>query len=811
MKEKLNFNFYFLFPMTALIILIFALSNQLFGVAPLGRILNPFIGVVQYKSDQMYLQSSLKVHDRMLHDSVSVFFDNRKVPHIYAKNDHDMYFAQGYVTAYLRLWQMDFLTYVGAGRMSEIFDKPEFLDYDRNQRRLGILASAQQSLKVIEKDVETNNALTAYTNGVNAYINRLNYKDLPFEYKILDYKPELWSKLKSVIILKQLGNTLSGYEEDAYLSKMILALGDTGFNKLFPDFVNEISPIVPDNAKLKDSVYKISKPSYLDFNFLYSNSVLSKSSYNPKLGSNSWAVSGKKTKSGFPILCTDPHLNLTLPAVWLEMQLSAPGTNVYGVCIPGTPAITIGFNEKIAWGMTNGADDVKDWYKLKISNDYRRYKFDGKWLNLGLRVEEIRRRNQKSFFDTVFSTIHGPIIDNKSFPKSTEYMNYALSWQLHRPSNEFITFIKLNKAQNYVDFQNAVRSYCSPTQNFTFASTNNDIAIFHQGNMAVKSKGQGKFIMDGTKSEYLFTKNISPDSLPRVHNPQSGYVFSANQHPTTQAYPHYYNGYYTEARANRINALLKSGDKFDVERMKAIQLDNVSDIAVKALPLLNRLINKGKLNAWEVKQLASISGWNGAYNKTDQKALFFDLWWKKVSEYTFDEFNSYYFNIRFPDDYVLLDLIEKDPADRIFDKLETAKVENASDIITQSFINANKEYEKQKLKGSIAWGDINKVNVLHMTKLEALSINNLSSAGNPNAINAVSSGWGPSWRMVVELGDHPKAFGIYPGGQSGNPASSYYSNFVQPWNNGQYFPLNFYRSISEARKVSTNKWVFANN
>src|SRR5205807_1319094 len=188
-----------------------------------------------------------------------------------------------------------------------------------------------------------------------------------------------------------------------------------------------------------------------------SNSVISGSSYNPRLGSNSWAVSGKKTKSGFPILANDPHLNLSLPNIWIEMQLSAPGMNVYGVSIPGTPAIVIGFNENIAWGITNGSDDVKDWYKLKITNDYKKYEFDGKWLDLGYRIEEIKRRGQPSFYDTVYSTVHGPIVNNKSFPGTDpDMMDMALRWELHQPSNEFVTFIKLDKAQNYNDYKEAI-------------------------------------------------------------------------------------------------------------------------------------------------------------------------------------------------------------------------------------------------------------------------------------------------------------------------------------------------------------------
>ena len=779
----------------------------MFNVSPMGKLLNPFIGAVQNEADQTSFSFPLRIKNESLSDSVEIFFDKRKVPHIYAQNTNDLYFAQGYVASYLRLWQMDFLSYVSAGRLSEIFNKEEFLDYDRNQRRIGILESAKSSLKLIEEDLETKNILTAYTNGVNAYIKSMTYKDMPFEYKLLDYKPEAWSNLKSVLLLKQMGNTLSGYEEDAFISKMILALGEDNFNLLFPDLNSHITPITGSYRGKKAAGSKIEKPDYLDFSFLFSNSIISKSDYNPKLGSNSWAVSGKKTKSGYPILCTDPHLGLSLPSTWVEMQLSTPEMNVYGVSIPGTPSIIMGFNENIAWGTTNGAEDVKDWYKLKISNDYKKYEYDGNWLAFKIRVEEIKRKNQKPFLDTVYSTIHGPVVINRSFPnKQTEYMNYAMKWELHNASNEFKTFIKLNVAKNYKDYKDALKYYSSPIQNFTFASRDNDIAINHQGSMAVKWKGQGKFILDGSKKSHLYTQYIPFDSLPHLLNPSANFVFSANQRPTDSTYPYYYNGYYSESRAHHIKKALEKESKFDIPKMQALQLDNTSDFATEAVSVLIKKIDEKRLSKSQLSLLMSIGSWNGRFDFNDKSAKVFDLWWSNIVEYTFDELKRYYFNIRPVEKYAVLDLIEKDSSNEYFDKVETMQKETLEDIITQAFIASCDEYLKTKDKES-AWGNFNRISILHMTKIPAFSIVDLPSSGHPDAINAIQNNWGPSWRMVVELGDRPKAYGIYPGGQSGNTGSSYYDNFVKDWNKGKYYPLHFFMSIAEAKSQSTNSWI----
>jgi penicillin G amidase len=798
----------FIFPLAALILLIIALSEKMFTVPPLGKILNPFIGAVQNERDYGLNGSLLNIEQAAIHDSTYVYFDKRKVPHIYAGNTEDLYFAQGYVTASMRLWQMEFLTYVAAGRLSELFGEGS-LDYDRNQRRIGLLAAARKALPFILRDPQTASALHAYANGVNAYIRQLGYKTFPLEYKLLDYAPEPWTELKTVILMKYMANTLSGYEEDYSMSNIILALGEERFNKLYPDFNSHITPVVNDGKPIENNALSfIKKPTYLDYSFLSSGSLIAKSTYNPKLGSNSWAVSGSKTKTGYPILCNDPHLNLSLPAVWIEMQLTAPGINVYGVSIPGTPSVIIGFNENIAWGITNGADDVKDWYKLKITDDYKKYRLDGKWIDLDYAIEEIKIKNRKPFYDTIYHSVHGPVVaDNRFFKMKPELKNYALKWELHNPSNEFLTFIKLSSAKNYEDYKNAIRSYACPVQNFTFACKDNTIAINHQGNMARKQPGQGKFLLDGTASALLSKNYITQDSLPQELNPACHYVLSANQHPTANDYPFYYNGYYSETRANRIKQILEKKEQLDYPQMAAMQLDNVNAFAVEAVPVLLKYLKREQLGNDQKAMTGKIAEWKGAYDRNDAWAKLFELWWKNIETGTWDELKKYTFIARMPEDYILLDLIRDEPANDYFDNESTSIKENASDIVTEAFRQAVTEYNDAKRRGSVLWGDNNKVNIAHMARIDAFSKMGLPSAGYPEAINAVRSTWGPSWRMIVELGPRPKAFGIYAGGQSGNIGSRYYDNFVNDWNTGTYYPLNYFLNRQEAQQGQTGEWI----
>lgn len=800
--KKINLNC--LFPLAALVISIYALSNPLFSVPPLGKVLNPFIGVIQNDRERWVSERQFSQKDLGLADSVSVYFDGSMVPHIYAKNGEDLYFAQGYVTAMLRLWQMDFTTYVSAGRLSEIFSGGNYLEYDRSQRRMGILEAAKRSLNYIERDPETQKILRAYSRGVNAYIDRLNYRTLPFEYKLLNYTPEQWSGLKSVLVMKLMASTLSGYESDLDMSRLALILGEKDFNLLYPDFCPNVTPEVRYPKGESASLFNKTKfPAYLNFSFISSRSR-SMSGFNRRLGSNSWVISGKKTRSGYPILASDPHLNLSLPCVWLENQLSAPGLNVYGVSIPGTPAIIIGFNNKIAWGITNGADDVKDWYKLQVSEDYKSYKLDGRSVGLERRIEEIRRKGQAPFFDTIYSTKEGPIVNDNRFSTRPDLIDHAMKWELATPSNEFLTFIHLNRATSYGEYVEALKYFSCPIQNFTFASNDGDIAINHQGRIAIKYKGQGRFILDGSNDSAMSMKYIPFDSLPHQMNPKCSYIVSANQHPTDSNYRYYYNGFYSENRANQIDAMLSAGDSFDIEKVERMQVDNTNAFAALALPTLLKRIDENRCKANEMNLYRGLKTWNYKYDLESENAVLFDLWWRKIKDDTWDELRRFPFDLMDPDDLVLLNLIKTDPANVYFDIINTPEKENAADVIYEAFVKASSEYLELKSKDSSKWGSLNRVDFFHLTRLPAFGRLNLASAGCPEAINAISRSWGPSWRMIVQLGDTPVAYGIYPGGQSGNIGSKYYDNFIDDWGRGKYYRLNFYSSMAQAKAGAKN-------
>ena len=786
-------NLSFVFPLTVLVIGTVAFSLSMYQLPPLGRFLNPFIGCVQNHEGQVWGE----LQDNGISTEggkARVFFDQRQVPHIFADNDKDLYFAQGYVHASFRLWQMDFVSYLSAGRLSEVFGT-RMLSFDRMQRRNGILEAARQSLLVMERDSATNAVLTAYTNGVNSYISQTSYETFPLEYKLLNYAPEPWTKLKTVLIMKHMGNGLTGYNEDEKMSALYVALGPDLFFSLYPDYGEYMSPVNGDSILERSPEKGYKNLDYLSSAFLDASPVLPSLQYNPRLGSNNWAISGRKAKSGQPILCNDIHLNLSFPSVWIEMQLTSDRMNVYGVSIPGLPAVVSGFNQDISWGITNGATDVKDWYKLKLSNDYREYEFDKKMHSLSLRVEEIKILGHDIFVDTVYLSRHGPIVSDNRFQAPGAPIHHALRWELLGASNDLLCFIKLNHAKNYSEFRDALRYFSCPVQNFAFASRSGDIAIFHQGKIAKRWPGQGRFILDGSRTDHLTQSYIPFDSLPHLVNPKNGYVFSANQRPTGNDYPFYYSGFFSEERANRIQYLLDKGSRFEIEDMKNMQRDNITDFASRALPIL--------ISALEAQpdiynsDADMLKGWNGAYDENQKAAHFFELLWKNVESLTWDELQQYSSYSTPPNAYILLDMIEHDSKNEFFDRQGTDNVETAPTILGEAYRTTLQELGAgDSLK---AWGDYNKVQIPHMTNIESFGVKDLATGGHPNAINALANNWGPTWRMIVEMGaERPIAYGIYPGGQSGNIGSPHYDDFVKDWVNGIYYELIFFLNVQEA-------------
>ncbi len=772
-----------------------------------GKFLSPQHGFWQ-NADPYDMDYNASLSFSQLKAQATVYFDDRLVPHVFASNDEDAFFIQGYLHAKFRLWQMEFQTFAAAGRLSEIVG-PKALDFDRDKRRLGMVYGAENSLKELEKDPQTLAACNSYTAGVNAYIESLSDRELPLEYKLLGYKPEKWNNLKSALFLKYMALDLAGYENDFESTNAKSVFSSADFNKIYPIVMDSLDPIVPKGTAFAPAPQPLNIPSTADslyFNYKDSNNI-NELKPNPDNGSNNWAVAGSKTKSGSPILCNDPHLGLNLPSLWYEMQISTPDYNAYGVSFPGAPAIIIGFNDSIAFGFTNAMRDVRDYYEIKFKDSTRKeYWFDSAWQPTSFRIENIRVKGEPVYYDTVAYTKIGPVMYDKNYTgsRNTGHKNYAVRWKAHDPSNEMKIFYLLDRAKNYEDYLEAIKNLHTPGQNCIFASKTGNIAIWDQGEFPAKWRRQGDFIMPGENNDYAWQYNIPQDQNPHLVNPARGFVSSANQLPTDTTYPYYLGGSYPPYRALEINTRLAQMQQITPEDMMHLQTDNYNIFGQIAAPEIIKGIQEDKLNPSEKKYFDMLKLWDYQNNPDSKGATLFVNIWDSLEVLTWsDEFNATGLKLPWPFESTLIDIIKKhDSTFRFFDNINTSEVETFSDIATAALRKCVPLFVSLEKENRLKWARFKDSKVLHLARLDALSRLHLNIGGGEHVINATKQQHGPSWRMIVSLTPETEAYGVYPGGQSGNPGSRYYDDFVDHWVSGKYYSL-WVMKASEAngRKV----------
>jgi len=784
------------------VVMAFVLNTKFGNLPPLLKFLNPFTGFWQ-NAEQLSLPKSSQIKLTGTKETVEVIYDDRMIPHIFAKNDHDVYYTQGYVTAMHRLWQMDFQTRFAAGRISEVVGA-KAIELDRYQRRMGMVYGAENSLKGMMADPKSKEMINAYTDGINAYIHSLSKAQLPLEYKLLDFSPEDWTPLKCALLLKQMSAVLAMGSTEFYMTNIMKKYGPEITADLFPDYPFREEPIIPAGTPWNFKPLPVPQPP-APFTTANTGKVRTKET-EEGIGSNNWAISGAKTLSGYPILANDPHLNLTLPSIWYQVQLNAPGLNAYGVSLPGAPGIIIGYNKNIAWGVTNVAADVLDFYQIKFKdNAHQQYWYNNQWKNTHTRYEKIGIRGGKNETDTVIYTHHGPVVYFQKPKKLGMADNVptgsALRWIAHEQSNELMTFYYLNRGRNYNDYRKALTYYSAPAQNFIFASSDNDIAITANGKYPLKYKNQGKFILDGTDPKNDWQGWIPASQNPTVKNPERNFVSSANQSSTDKTYPYYINWEFgSYDRGKRINDKLKSMDKATADSIRMMQTDSYSIFAQDLLPTLLTKVSPAQLNATQKEAFGITAKWNKYYSADAIGASIFDLWTKRLFfDIWNDEFTIANIPMRYPSSDRTVQLILNDPGAKWFDNVNTPQKETLDDLVNESLKYACDSLERKfgPIGRRWRWANLKRTHIPHLANIPGFGSETLMIGGAKGTINALSEINGPSWRMVVELGKTPKGHGVYPGGQSGNPGSPFYDNMIKTWADGRLYDLYFLSSADD--------------
>ncbi|WP_424963973.1 penicillin acylase family protein [Ekhidna sp.] len=794
-----------------------ALNTKIGAIPPLGKFLSPFHGFWQNAENVAIDIASESVEG--LSDSVNVYFDELLIPHVFASNEKDLFFTQGYVTAYHRLWQMEFQLYSAAGRLAEILGPKigttSLVDIDRRMRRIGLMHGARKSEELFKKEEpEVYELIQSYSAGVNAYIESLSYADLPIEYKLLDYEPEEWTPLKCFLLIANMNNMLSRGERDLEHTNALKKWGREVFEILYPERPNIVDPVIPVGTSFDFDPIVVEKPD-VTFPLYFTDPMIENP--DPDNGSNSFVVNGEKTANGKVILANEPDLSLNLPSIWYIMQLNSPTINVMGATLPGGPGVTIGFNDSIAWGNTNAKRDLVDWYYIQFKDDSREeYLYNDNWVPTKKVIEEIKVRGSFSYYDTIIYTHHGPVVYDRNFTSDrSEVTNLAMKWIAHDASKEIKALYLGNKAENYDEFVEAFSYFSGPPQNYSFAAVNGDIALWVNGKFPVKWEEQGKFLMDGSNIDHEWKIYMPSSHNLHVKNPPQNFVSSANQHAADTLYPYYQYDYnYEYYRGRRINDRLRVMDEITVEDMMNLQHDNFNYNASEALPMMLDSLDSASFTDREWDYYNKLAGWDYFNNPDLQAATIYEVWWRKLNSKLWDEIDSSEVAVYRPHWYTTVEILKSQSDFFMIDNQSTSVTESSGDLMRQTFKEAIESLEEylEEEGNSLLWYQYKNTTIRHLLRISPFNEGKIKIGGNRHIVNAASGSHGPSWRMIVELGDGDvNAWGVYPGSQSGNPGNPTYGHLIDDWASGEYYQLLFERSLSPDQPEITHSITLNSN
>jgi penicillin amidase len=765
-----------------------------------------------------------------LGSTVEVRYDRRGVPHIFATREEDAYRALGYVVARDRLFQLWLQTIAASGRLTEIAG-PAALPLDREMRRLGLPWSAERKLAQLDTTTEAARMVRAYSEGINAYIDHMSRDELPLEFRLLGLKSvPHWDPLNSLLLFNRMGWTLAYIAPELERALAASRVGAAAAASLFPENSPIQEPIQPNGRKAPrfdftsvtppgaaDSVDSQTLIAALDDFLPASAAVIGDDPAESRaLASNNWAVAPLRSATGSALLAGDPHLELSLPSIWYEAQLVVPrALDVYGVTIPGLPGIVIGFNRDIAWTFTNTGADVLDFYTEKVDDAAQptKYYVDGTWRPIAQRIERYRgSKGETLAVDTVYFTHRGPL-------RRENGQWLSMRWTVLEPSNETEGFRLAAKARDADEFLRAMGLYYrSPAQNMLVADRHGTIAIRSTGRFPVRPGGGSGFaIRDGSTLANDWRGYLPPEFAPQAHDPDQGYLASANQQPIDpKVAPYWLGGAYDPWRALRINQILRADSAVTVDQMRAFQTDPGSAFADFFVPYFLNAARWGVAHpvpGVDSSKLAEgsrlLGEWNRRYTRDNRRAVLFELAYRELENRTWDELaTSGGRRVITPSSAVMAELLA-DSTSQWWDDHRTAHHETRDEILVASLVaaldTARARYGNPQRKGW-TWSRVRHANIWHPLRLPSLSALDLPIQGGRSTLNpsSGSGGFGASWRMVVEAAPNElKAWGTYPGGQSGNPASSRYKNHLQQWLNGELDPLIVPRWIPELTAKET--------
>jgi penicillin amidase len=739
---------------------------------------------------------------------VEVLRDARGVPHLRAQSLTDLFFAQGYVTAQDRLWQMDLSRRLAEGELSEIFGE-RTLRFDIENRTLGFRQACERA--IAELDSASRQMLAAYARGVNAFIST-HLDRLPIEFLLLRYQPRPWREIDSFGVALNMAKTLSTTWPDELMRERIHAkLGGQLYADLFPDHSALDEPVAELPAAPARGAKKTqarSMPDIIALDPVLEAVLLWGESSPAGLGSNNWVLNGSHTQSGKPLLANDPHLGHGVPSVWYMIHLKAPGLNVSGVSLPGLPQVIIGHNERIAWGVTNTGPDVQDLYAESFNfRDPNKYLHNGEWVEAEVREEVIKVRNERDYRFPVKVTRHGPVISHEGD------RDLALRWTPLEPRALRFPFLKIDQASNWEEFTAALRGFSGPMQNFVYADVDGNIGYYAAGWVPIRKQGLGTVPSPGSTDDYDWTGYIPFEALPHAYNPSSGIIATANGRIVPDGYPYFITAKWEAPyRAARIYQLLRGANSFRVLDMLRIQADiHTLEDERLAKRLLAASFHHPPPSADAQYALSLLMQWDGEARvdsaptlvcEVSRRALLERLLKPKLGE----DLSGYHW----PMSTVFLDnVLDNDwrrwlpPGDASFgDTLMKSLEEGVKRI--PGLVHGHSH-------GAWKWGETIPLTFRHplggglplLGRL--LNVGPFPQAGTGTTVKQTTRAVGPSMRMVVDLSDLDSSVQNITLGQSGQVFSPHYRDQYEAWSGGNSFPMLF--SDSSVDKGTIHKLV----
>lgn len=786
-----------------------------------------------------------------LNQPVEIYRDAMGIPQIYASTLHDLFFAQGYVHAQERFWQMDFWRHIGSGSLSEMFGESQ-LDTDAFLRTLGWRQLAEEEYAGLTE--ESRAILTAYSEGVNAYLQDHHGSELSLEYAILkilapDYQIAPWTPINTLTWAKAMAWDLRGnMEEEIQRAILLRSLDPKLVDFLFPPYPKDHPLIVPQiggelsssaNANTKQpELLSIYQNAYYPFMAASAHIKQLDKILGPGqgLGSNSWVIAGSRTTSGKPILANDPHLGIQIPSIWYQIGLHChPKTTecpyeVSGFSFAGVPGVVIGHNDRIAWGFTNVGPDVIDLYIEKVNpQNPNQYEVNGKWVDFETRQETIHIAGGKTKTITVRISRHGPIISDTYGPlKDTvdpkektaqpfrekagiplpEQYAIAMRWTALQPSAVFEAIWGFDKAQSWSEFRQAAMGFAVPAQNLVYADVDGNIGYQMPGLIPIRKNGDGRLPVPGWTDEYEWTSFVPFEELPYSLNPPSGYIVTANNRVSHWDYPYWitYDWDYG-FRAQRIVTMIEqTTQKIDLATIQIMQGDDYDASAAITIPVLMQI----SLNDQHLEEVRMIlKDWDYQARGDSAAAALYEVFWSHLLQDTFAD--------DLPKEYapeggdrwfeVMRNLINQKESFWWDDQTTTSKTETRDDIFKKAFTEAVSELEKKQGRNPSQW----KWGKLHTATFRNSSLGEsgippleslfnrgpFETSGGSSIVNATgwnsSKGyevnWLPSMRMIVDLSNLDASLSVHTTGESGHVNHEHYIDMANLWRNIQYYPM----------------------